>query len=276
MARRQIGLVVCFLFTTLAAGAGPNDGYSGLFGSSNLEIGSEIFYQQYQEPGVMRETGMMYGVYGSYTYRRWLAPAAEGDEALAKKPMHWMIGANGGISFGQLNYDGELMDGTPYRAGGVDNVLVEARLLVGPDFPKEKRIDTIYIGFGFRYLDSDIGPDPTGYQRESRYFYIPVGIATTGNWRDGWSLGAGAEFDLLLHGLQTSHLGGEVGDVDNPQHGGFGLRGSIRLGKNGKHHNLIVEPFIRYWQIQTSEVSQGYVEPRNDTTEVGVRLIWRF
>ena len=279
MEKWKAALVVCFLLAGQAFGAEPNDNYLGLFRASNWEIGPEIFYQRYSEPGLMKNTGVMYGVHWLYNYRGWLAPPEQGDEneAPTAKPAKWMIGTEGSISYGQVEYDGHLMNGTPYTMNGMDNWMVELRLLLGPDFPKENRVDTLYTGFGFRYLNNGMGSDPAGYDRQSRYFYLPAGITTLGKLQEGWLLGVTAEFDVFLYGLQSSDLGSVGGSrIDNPQYEGYGLRGSIKLGKKDKGHSFMVEPFIRYWQIQTSEESSGGVEPENNTTEVGARLIWRF
>jgi len=279
MKNMKLSFVLCFLLLGQAVGAEPNESYLGLFGPQNFEIGPEIFHQRYAEPGLMKDKGMMYGLYWSYTDRRWLAPPSQGDEyeAPVKKPAQWMVGIDGSVAYGQVDYDGALMDGTPYKIENIDNWLFEARLLTGPDFPKETRIDTIYSGLGFRYLNNDSSSDPAGYARESRYWYMPVGITTLGKLGDcGWSVGGTAEFDILLYGEQTSHLHDLGGDVDNRQHEGYGARGSIRFCKKGPKSNFIIEPFVRYWQIQTSEESMGFVEPKNETTEIGVRFLWRF
>jgi hypothetical protein len=35
-------------------------------------------------------------------------------------------------------------------------------------------------------------------------------------------------------------------------------------------------PFVRYWWIAESNVSNGYYEPENNTLEYGVSAIFRF
>lgn len=272
---KMVLLLVCFLSISPAVGQSPANNYDGLFKATTFEIGPEIFHQKYTEVGV-KIYGMMYGLYWSYTGRGWLEPCLQDeDEAPADKPARWMFGTDGSVAYGQVDYDGELMSGTPY-ASDDENWMVETRLLFGPDFPCKSRIDTIYTGLGFRYLNNN-SSDPAAYERESHYFYLPVGITTLGKLNDSsWSLGATAEFDVFLYGVQTSHFHDLGVDIHNQQHEGYGVRGSIRLGKQDGEHNLIIEPFVRYWKIQTSEESMGGVEPKNDTTEIGARLIWRF
>jgi len=68
------------------------------------------------------------------------------------------------------------------------------------------------------------------------------------------------------------------GTVRTEQDGGYGLRGSVSFQNKGKATDFIIEPFVRYWDIDDSEVdaATGGYEPANKTTELGLELIWRF
>ena len=98
------------------------------------------------------------------------------------------------------------------------------------------------------------------------------------------------EYDVLIQGKQTSHFEDEktiAGDStgynssENDQQEGYGLRGSIKVMKEINRVGFFVEPFVRYWDIETSDVdiitsSTGYPsyytwEPSNTTKEIGVR-----
>ena len=114
----------------------------------------------------------------------------------------------------------------------------------------------------------------------------------------GWSWGLSAEFDVLLWGNQRSHIPcgflviitneawDEILDVwfiseefiDNVQPRGYGLRASGKLEKKGDKIDFIIEPFIRYWKINESDLDAwilGY-EPTNDTLEAGIRVMLGF
>jgi hypothetical protein len=146
--------------------------------------------------------------------------------------------------------------------------------LFGPDFPKATVIDTIYAGLGCRFLKDNESGDPAGYDRQSLYVYLPVGFKTLRNFAGNWLISANAEFDLLLEGNQSSDLGGTT--LHNRQNSGYGLRGSVGFEYNTKKADISIQPFVRYWNIADSEVSNGWIEPKNNTTEIGLDFIFRF
>jgi hypothetical protein len=237
-----------------------------------LTLGTEVSYIKYEEPGYMQEKGMMYGIVGSYAYHNKL-----------------MVKLEGKFSYGQLDYDGAYQNGTPLTISGISDYMLEFRGLLGYEFPLRAVMLTPYSGLGYRYLqDNSQDKDAGGYQRESNYIYIPIGIETVANLGNGWSLGANIEYDIFVWGRQISYLS----DVDpsyypleNEQMKGYGVRGSISIAKKGKKVGFIIEPFIRYWNIKESR--EGYIiyqgtpiaygiEPNNDSTEIGCKLAITF
>jgi hypothetical protein len=163
----------------------------------------------------------------------------------------------------------------------VDDYIWEIRGLFGYDFKNDTARTTPYTGFGYRYLNDDSSGDPMGYERESNYFYIPVGMDILLLSEGQWSLGGMVEFDFLAYGEQKSHIedveGFESsGVVKNGQHSGWGFRASVRLKEQKPGVNFGVEPFVRYWNIGNSNVSEGFIEPKNRSIETGVRLVWTF
>jgi len=219
----------------------------------------------------MKETGMMYGLEGSYTYRN-----------------NIMLKVEGMASLGELDYKNSgTLDNIPDRA-------FESRALLGYDLSvMEKSILTPYFGFGYRYLNDDSSGKITsdgsaGYNRVNHRLYSPVGMEWTMRMENEWSIGATAEYDLFWWGRQLSYLSDvnpSFGDVKNTQKKGYGLRGSIKLQKNTEKIDYLIEPFIRYWNMSQSNnanvtysgtiVGTGY-EPKNDTTELGVNFGVKF
>lgn len=230
-----------------------------------FEIGTEIYYKYYEEPNVMREKGMMYGLVGSYTYHNKL-----------------MFKLEGRGSYGQIDYrnSGDI--------DGIDDYLLEARALVGYDFIIEKKhCITPYIGGGYRYLNDDSAGEISstgarGYERESNYFYSPVGIEVTAILGKTVSLREILEFDYLWRGIQKSHLSdvdAGYNDIKNTQKEGYGFRGSVTLHFTTKRIDFEIGPFIRYWWVDDSDeetvtyygtfYGYGY-EPENYTIEGGI------
>jgi len=230
------------------------------------ELGAEVSHITYKEPGVMEEKGMMSGIVGSYTYRS-----------------KFMLKADGRFSYGQVDYK---------NSGTLDNIddyILEFRGVGGYDFPILKAsILTPYVGIGYRYLNDDMSGMTTstgahGYERESNYFYSPIGVTIITPLRNGWSVGAMLEYDIFWKGIQKSHLGEIPGyyDIENDQNDGYGLRCSIKFQKKAERVDFAIEPFIRYWNIKDSETTTDpggtpWIEPKNNSTEIGIMLAVMF
>ena len=272
---KLLALTICCVFVGVAAGQDKPSSFSeSLQQKYTWNVGAEISHIKYDEPGVMEEEGMMYGLVGSCTYRDWMRPDTQ-----APHKKRYMFRLEGKFSYGQVDYDGALWDGTPYTIDNIDDYMFECRYLIGYDFPNTTAMNTPYIGVGYRYLNDDTSFDPAGYERESNYFYCPIGIENITILNKDWSIGGTAEFDLFLIGVQRSHLSDVhplYEDLENCQRKGYGLRGSIKCQKKGKKVDWAIEPFIRYWDIAKSDVSHGGYEPKNTSIEYGVGIVAEF
>lgn len=243
---------------------------SGVIEKHQFELGPEIYYFEYKEPGLMKNLGPMYGIFMSYAYHQ-----------------KWMFQMEGRLSYGKVDYDSE---GTG-ETSGEDNGLFEIRAMGGYDFhPSGTVILTPFAGVAYRYLRNDSSGRTTstgakGYLRESNYYYSPIGITVDWRLKNGWSLGAKAEYDYFWDGQQKSFLSdvdSNYSDVSNNQKSGFGLRGSIRIKKEAESgHYYFAEPFMNYWEIENSDIATityagalwGWGrEPKNKTYEIGLKL----
>ncbi|MBU2062832.1 MAG: hypothetical protein KKF93_00370 [Candidatus Omnitrophica bacterium] len=254
-------LILCFIF----AQTGNVCAQTGQ-GTDSFELGTEISSIKYEEPDVMQEKGLMYGVCGSYTYSDVL-----------------MLKIDGRFSTGSVDYK---------NSGTLDNVddyMWELRILGGGDFYlSEASTLTAYTGFGLRYLNDDMSGRVTstgaqGYKRESNYIYSPVGATISTILENGWAIGATLEYDLFWAGKQKSYLGSIPGyyDIENDQESGYGLRASIDFIHNGSDMDFIISPFVRYWDIKDSKITvdpigRGWIEPKNNSTEVGLKVGLKF
>ncbi|OHB79565.1 MAG: hypothetical protein A2Z25_01760 [Planctomycetes bacterium RBG_16_55_9] len=243
-----------------------------------FDIGPEIYHFEYKEPGFMKEEGVFYGVRFGYTDRSWVPTSSQASPADGGM----MLRAEGRLAYGQVDYDGQTIGGTPYTIDGIDDLTLEGRFLLGGDWLSSDVLNTLYAGIGYRYLLDMASTDPAGYDRESNYLYVPAGFQFNSSCEDGWSFGFNAEFDVFIVGVQRSHLS-DIGliDVDNRQDSGYGYRASFRLQHNSKDTIFIIEPFYRYWDIDRSEIENviflgPVVEPANETEEVGISILWMF
>ena len=263
--KRLLALVICFMFL----GAGSI--FAEPLQKHIVELGTEISYIAYDEPNVMEEKGVMYGVVGSYTYHD-----------------NWMLKADGKFSYGQVDYK---------NSGTLDNItdyMLELRGLGGYDFAVLKAtVLTPYIGFGYRYLNDDTSGKVTstgalGYERESNYYYSPIGIETLTELKNRWFVGITLEYDYFWKGIQKSHISDAIAglsDLENDQNSGYRLRSSTKFRKKGEKVDIVIEPFIKYWNIEKFKeqpitytgviVGYGY-EPKNNSTEWGVKLAMKF
>ena len=201
-----------------------------------------------------------------------------------------MIRLDGRVAYGQVDY-------TSVGTGDLDNIndfVFETRVAGGYDFNMTgESLITPYIGIGYRYLyDDTSGKVSTngalGYKRESNYLYIPVGADLHGPINEQWDVNFNTEFDIFIYGKQKSHLGDAIAGlntVSNDQNDGFGVRGSIRFTRKNEKRDLFIEPFVRYWHINDSDISAvsyngvivGYgLEPENKSFESGVKIGLRF
>lgn len=257
---------ICFIFFSTAAGMAFD------VKKHNGELGLGFSYITYKEPDLnMEEKGPMFGIAGSYTYHNQLMVKLEG------------IG-----SFGSLDYSspsGELED--------ISNYMLEGRILLGYDFsPAKAFMLSPYVGFGYRYLNDDSSGKITsrgarGYQRESNYYYSPIGLMAWAELGQGWVMKITAEYDYFWKGKQKSHLEDAAAGaptVTNRQNDGYGLRGSVRFEKSYGRAGFALEPFIRYWRIADSEIEYfdfggsriAVYEPENTSTEFGILFSFVF
>jgi len=228
------------------------------FAGAVSEVGVEVFSLEYVEPGVMKETGVLAGIYGAYT------------QVTGKRMLRASLSFGGGT----VQYDGSLFDGTALQIDSQDSLLA-FRLLGGHATDLGSGITAIpFSGFGYRLLIDRL-PSTSGYTREQTYLYVPIGVETArkaGNWL--W--GVRAEYDFFLQGRNHSH--GYQLDVNLIQNTGHGFQGSVyftRRAKQERKYSLSIEPFFRYWNIDRSEVvnqgSNSWYEPANNTSIYGLR-----
>lgn len=235
----------------------------------------DISYIQYEETGV-KETGLMYGINGSYTYR---GPLFE------TKLEKTVLMLEGHMSYGEIEYDGHLTDGTPKKINDVEDFMLEIRGLAGYDFPLFTATTlTPYVGLGYRFLKDDLSKDFAGYRREANYIYSPLGLETNTKLNARWSWGVRFEYDLFWSGEQNSYLSDvdvSLADVSNDQDNGWGMKAALKIKNEREAMNILFEPYVNYWSIDRSNTSPlvlfgaivgSTVEPENTSLEYGLKL----
>ncbi len=238
------------------------------------EVAPEMYYFHYREPNVaVTFAGPMYGLAGSFTHHH---------------ANRVMLKAEGRGAAGSVDYRGS---GTIH---GITDFVLEGRLLAGYDvLVGDTRGLTPFLGVGYRYLNDDSSGKTSstgaaGYDRESRYFYSPLGVEYRTPLGDQWHVTFSGEYDLFWRGQQNSHLEDVhrgFNTVSNAQTRGYGARGAVKFSKPGPRVDWVIEPFVRWWSIRDSRnanvtfsgviIGYGY-EPKNETFEVGAKVGVRF
>jgi len=201
----------------------------------------------------------------------------------------WMIGLNSNeetyedssylgfknrLAYGQVDYRSA---GTGTMAG-VPDYQFETTGYLGVPYEGSNSRTTIFSGLGFRYLLNASGlkqstTGHSGYDRESRYVYVPIGL----NYEKGqWEFRG--EYLYFLYGQQTSKISQVIasyGDVTNDQEEGSGIK---LTAKYYFDQDSGYEFYMDYWDIADSkiDVTGNFMEPRNTTSESGIRIFWKY
>jgi hypothetical protein len=251
----------------------------------SVSTGPELFRYTYEEKGLMKETGTMYGVTAKV--------ACRADNMLG---LFDLLQVEGSLARASVDYDSNLSG----SIDGIGDTIAELRSLAGIDVSSRgSPVLTLFTGIGYRRLNDSGGGRRTSegdyfYDRHSSSWYTPVGLVVGSGAKRGWVLGGWFEYDAFLGGTQYSELTDTnnrefsfSGNLENEQHAGFGLRAGLVLTKRFPSFTLALEPFVRYWKIRSSEPGRVrmtengsvhdelLIEPENATTCCGlaVRLV---
>jgi hypothetical protein len=163
-------------------------------------------------------------------------------------------------------------------------------ILVGPG-----ATITPFVGIGSRVLEDKSGGEETelgafGYDREISYAYVPVGVAAAVPIGGRTEIILGAQYNWVVGGeskSQFSDLDAELPNVKVDLDQGHGFEASATLRLPLGRHAIGFGPFVRHWNLERSGSffltdpdgsgeSIELFEPRNRTTEIGLRLSFSF
>lgn len=195
-------------------------------------------------------------------------------------------------AFGSVDYrsdDGESL-------ANLSQDILQLDLQVGRDFPLGGGTTlTPFVGLGARLLTDENGGRETGsgllaYDRNVSYSYASAGAAASFRLAGRTNLILSGQYNRILNGYVRSDLS-QV-DVDAPNltldlDKGHGLEASAMLHFGVGGSRLGVGPFVRHWKVGQSDTAVfidpedpsagiAFFEPRNRTTELGLRLSWSF
>ena len=259
-----------------------------------FELSLEDFYSALREHGDSnayighdnRKNGDFFGFNAAYSFR------PLDSENLPVNVFHFDVHGDYGVEGYDFIREGKIKN--------VNTYIVEPRLWVGHDLDFSMYDSlTPYIGFGYRwYYDelknkfSDAEDDDGGNNIQTQYFYIPVGAELSLRPIAGWRINLNGEYDYLVWGRITNYSSNFTVGSDNissPEFNntlghGYGIRGSIKIIKEGYTFNYFVEPYVRCWNIGASKTVSATArdnnvswtvqnqENKNHTIEAGARV----
>ena len=154
---------------------------------------------------------------------------------------------------------------------------------------------TPFAGLGSRFLsDNSGGRESTdgllGYDREISYGYIPMGATVTIPVRHRTLLSLTAQYNWFIDGdakSKFSDVSSELPDVKLELDEGEGFEANAAIAFPVGSQQITVGPFLRSWRIGRSDsflllnpddLAEGIeiFEPRNRTTELGLRIGFAF
>ena len=230
---------------------GSNKGHS---------LGFTLGYYAYKEPSLMALKGALAGI--DYTAT---VPFSRG----------FFFKGDVRFAFGRHKYSSQ-------STGTHNNnptYYYEMRPLFGKDFILSNQSISPFTGLGCRFLHHDgygarSSTGHYGYHRTNTMIYIPVGLTHSFAFDEFSKIQTTIEYDQMIYGRQYSGI-----DVDNSGKGishkqkkGFGARFSTEYYQN----KWSIGPYITYWNIAESDVQKGYIEPKNNTIEAGLKVAYTF
>jgi len=217
--------------------------------ADNLKYYLELYAYGYNEPNVMnKKSETLFFSLGFQDY------GEDGVDSLI---------ANGRYFYGTTKYDSSSTGTT--SDDPTFGYLLEAA------FKWTINDINVFTGLGYRTLYDDWGgkKSSTGhwsYDRESKYVYLPIGyidyLENNGYFK--------IQYNYLLEGKQTSYagyLGGSHRDTINTQNSGYGF--DVEYSPD-----LNYSVFLRYWDIEDSNVVNNIYEPNNTTVELGYKYLF--
>ena len=182
------------------------------------------------------------------------------------------LGFKGRAAYGQVDYQSA---GTG-TLSAIPDYQLEYTGYLGIPFENTNSRVTYFTGLGGRYLLNASGlmqssTGHSGYDRESRYVYMPFGVNYEKN---NWEVRG--EYLYFLYGQQTSYLSDvspNYGDFTNDQEEGSGMKLTAKMYSSG---GMGYEFYMDYWDIADSKLDAtgNFMEPRNTTSETGLRIFW--
>ncbi|HEX9946659.1 MAG TPA: hypothetical protein VGA98_03885 [Allosphingosinicella sp.] len=271
------------MIAALLAGAAFAPGAAQAQTRGGFEVGAELFDYSYRErlegETIVYDDGLFGGFHLGYV------ETIGGGLFLRGK----LSAAVGSVDYRSPDPTGD------ERIENVDQSVGQLELHIGFDLPLGGGATlSPFTGLAARALIDESGGEVTpgglaGYDREVGYAYVPIGVGARVPVGKGAIL-LNAQYNLVVNGTARSKLSDvdpEIPDLKLDLDGGHGFEASVAYRMPVGKHALSFGPFIRHWKIDRSDSftiinpddpseALEFSEPRNRTTELGLRLSFAF
>ena len=231
-----------------------------------FDVGADLRSYTYEEPGFVKHSGLMYGIWGNYVTRT-----------------DWgTFGVDSTYSFGKgIMYDGGLCDTqtntcSPYQTTNQTDIISKTNAVA---YLPASEVLRFKAGLGYRYY-SDSVAEPGFYLRTGTYLYIPLAaeIFLQDDNVYKWKFELG--YDYVVSGGIKSNLSevrSSFSDVVMSQTG-YGLNMNVQLRYLGRYSGTF---FYETWNLDVSDVvyaspSDPFREPANKSTAIGFKFGYDF
>lgn len=269
-----------------------------------FNINAQTFYSHYSESQKAKSiTGVWNGVEGQYIFR-------PPKRNFLNTPVFNYYAFEGLYARGNNKlYRTEILssDNSITKLGirDIPGYLFETRFLLGKDFISLPSFHlTPYTGFGIRYMtnhsaghydiyayDQGTPNVALGHNFSDFYYYMPYGLTFDLATSNDYEVSLNIEYDSLLKGYERDDYA-NFDEFTLPQDGytnqnlrftfnhGWGFRSSLKFLKHLSSVDIYLQPYMRYWHINASQVASGSVlggdftatANKNTTIEAGSSL----
>ena len=243
------------------------------------EAGYGYNFYQYEEPGIMKIDGTFHTIFAKLAYINTISTEINYIQS---------FNAN-------LKYNGSTQGGTPLINIPSKDSFFNIDYKIGARIGDYASYDGFgYVGIGYRYLNNRISGSG-GYEREQAYYYIPTGYYASDCITSILFARYGFEFRYVFLGVNKTHIGDALPGI------------SPSVLKMEQKHNLGFKTYVgfdffvsdsmkiftqlsaEYWYIRESSTSmttyknsdgsiiqQSWVEPKNNTIQLGIEIGFGF
>jgi len=250
--------------------AAPRSGAEDPVSAPRFGLQQGLLDYTYQEPGLMRISGVLYSLGASYR------------QSLGSSPF-W-ADVRGVFAFGQPTYDGAIVNlntgvTTPVRERSHD-FLSDGQTQVGVSMFEGHRVQwDVHSGLGYWFLLNKVA-GVGSYTRQTQYYYWPLGTRVSVHTGPAWTWSVGLQLNVFLKGQVKSKLSEanrSLSDSEVTQRRGRGAQLHLIGEWQLEQARLFVETYYRRWDIERSTIDpQTFYEPANRTRMLGFNVGGRF